>query len=286
MIVKSHSKNFLNRPRRVPGGINPDPMRAKMLGNLPVPEWRSTRKVLSKSFSSRMMRSFEPKINALIDDLMDKVSAISENSGELDMYELFQNFTFELISNTGFGVHANFIGNKDLKASVDEEFSKSPTSFLTKQLLRFPELANYMQPIRIFNQWFKTTFRKVKSTELKKFCLSALQQRLHANECGNDILQVMLDSPICKDLEKVTANSILIYEAGFETLSAGLAFTLHLLTVNQDVQLLVRDEIRTYLRENGGQIFASNISQLTYLHLVIKESLRMYPPQTTFISRY
>lgn len=280
--------NFQERPRRVPGGINPDPMRSKMLGNLPVPEWRNLRTILSKSFSSTMMKAFVPIINkCLVEEVMDQLAIQTQNNGEraeLDIYPLFQNFTFELISQTGFSTHANFRNDDDLKAAVDKEFSKSASSWLTKLFLCFPQLT-WLQHVRIYVQWFKTRGESSKSSKLRDLCDLAFKNRKNGTAYGSDILQVMLVSPIKDDDAKVLANSILFYEAAYETLSAGLAFTMHLLTNNENVQKKVRNEIQTYLQENGGQISAENISQLKYLDAVIKESLRMYPPQTTFISR-
>lgn len=277
-------KNLEERPRRVPGGINPDPLRAKMLGNLSVEKWKQLRTILSRSFTSNMIKSLTPTVARIFDqELMDAIRA--QHSAEVDIYPLLQNFTFELISQTGFGVHANFSGNSNLRAAVEEEFSKSASnSWLTQLFLCFPEMT-ILQSIRIWQQRLKTYFGKSKSTELRNLCELGLQQRRSEGSLRRVILQVMLDSEIKDDEEKVVANSILFYEAAYETLSAGLAFTIHLLTNNEQAQRMIRDELREHLLENEGQIAADKLSNLKYLDAVIKESLRMYPPQTTFISR-
>lgn len=235
-----------------------------------------------------MMKGFAPTINRLVDDLMDQLNAkmqLNQQHVELDIYPLFQTFTFELISRTGFGVHANFSGDSALREAVEAEFSKNASSWLTQCFLCLPELV-FLQRIRVWVQWCERKFGRTKCAKLRSFCDSALQQRKNGEESpGRDILTVLLDSPIKDDEEKVLANSILFYEAAYETLSASLAFTMHLLTINLSVQQKVRAEIRQYLQENDGRIYTENISQLKYLDAVIKESLRMYPPQTTFISR-
>lgn len=257
-------------------------MRAKMLGNLSVEKWKQLRAILSKSFTANMIKSFTPTVIQILQQEFIDVIRAYQHSAVVNIYPLLQNFTFELISQTGFGVHANFSGNSKLRAAVEEEFSKNASnSRLTQLFLCFPEMT-ILQRIRI---WHQTYFGKSKSTELRNFCEMMLQRRLRDAGHGNDILQVMLDSEVKDDEEKVVANSILFYEAAYETLSAGLAFTLHLLTTNEQTQRTVRDEIRCHLQENDGRISAARISDLKYLDAVIKESLRMYPPQTTFISR-
>lgn len=234
------------------------------------------------------MKAFTPTITRLTDKLMEELFIQTQrnmNRVELNIYPLFQNFTFELISQTGFSTHANFSQDDDLKAAVEEEFSKSASSsFLTMLFLCFPKLT-ILQQIRKFVQRCKKIFGKLKSSKIINLCENAQRNRKIGENWENDILQVMLDSAIKDDDEKVLANSILFYEAAYETLSAGLAFTMHLLTNNEDVQRKVRDEIREYMKENNGQILAGNISSLKFLEAVIKESLRMFPPQTTFISR-
>lgn len=287
LIQKQQMKNYQERPRRVPGGINPDPIRSKMLGNLPVDKWKELRQILCKSFTTNMMKVFEPKINHLTDELMKQFAAETLNNEGIDVYPFVQNFTFELISNTGFGVHTNFNRDSDLRAAVEEEFSKSPsTSLVTRLCLCFPG-SSILQHFRAFQYWLKSRFCKPNSAKLKDLCSAAIQRRKLGIDDGNDILNVMLKSDKIKDdEEKVLANSILFYEAAFETLSAGLTFTMYLLAKNQSAQLMVRNEIRTNLQENMMDALSiSNVSQLENLDAVIKESLRMYPPQTTFISR-
>ncbi|KAJ6635274.1 Cytochrome P450 3A21, partial [Pseudolycoriella hygida] len=279
-IQQGHANIYQERPRRVPGGINPDPIRSKMLGNLPVPEWRELRSILSKNFSSKRIKGITPTICQLIDELMNKITVATNNnkeSVELNIYPIFQNLTFQMISQTGFSVHVNFSDDNELKASIEEEFSKSATSFWTKVCLCFPQSTILQHLRKYFN-------KSTNSSKLQNLCENIVMNRLNARERKDDILQVMLDSEI-DDKEKLQANSMLFYEAAYETLSASLAFTMHLLTINENAQKKVREELSDYLKENYGQIRPENILQLKYLDAVIKESLRIYPPQTTFISR-
>lgn len=258
-----------------------------MLGNLPVPEWIELRKILSKSFRPSVLKSITPNITRLIEELMNRLRSqthCNTQSVEVDIYPLFQSLSFELISQTGFDIHSNFNEDNNLKIAVEEEFSKSTTSLLTKLCLSFPELT-ILQSFRMFVQKIKNVFGTSNGSALRNLCTFALQKRINGGQTKNDILQVMLESAIKNDSSKVLANSILFYEAAYETLSAGLAFTMHLLVNNVHVQEKVRDEIRQVLLENDGVITAESTRNLKYLDAVIKEALRIYPPQTTFISR-
>lgn len=285
-VQESNAAIFLERPRRVPGGINPDPNRAKMLGNLPVPEWKKLRQILSTSFTPLKLKTMEDDLNSLITDLMNQLFQQTHRK-ETDLYPLFQNFTLELIGRTGFGVHLNFLQNTNnypLKAEVENEFSKSPTSFLVKLCLCFPEFW-ILQWIRTVLPMLKDRVGIKKRSALWDLCLEALSIRTESGRKRYDILQTMLDSSLQSDHIKIVANSVLFFEAAYETLSAGLAFTFNLLINNPDAQHKLRQEIQNVLKNNAGQLSSEEIKQMKYLDAVIKEALRMYPPQTTFISR-
>ncbi|KAL0099383.1 hypothetical protein PUN28_020142 [Cardiocondyla obscurior] len=56
-----------------------------------------------------------------------------------------------------------------------------------------------------------------------------------------------------------------------------MCFTLALLAEHRDIQIRVRNEIRTALQNNGNKFTVELLQDLTYLERCIKESLRLYP---------
>lgn len=104
-----------------------------------------------------------------------------------------------------------------------------------------------------------------------------------------DILQQLLDSHLSANPLRVVANSVLFFEAAYETLSSSLAFIIHLLVKHEEVQELVREELAAVLGDKGGEldevVEQNDLRKLKYLDMVVKEGLRLFPPQTTFIGR-
>ncbi|NP_001165985.1 cytochrome P450 4AB4 precursor [Nasonia vitripennis] len=71
---------------------------------------------------------------------------------------------------------------------------------------------------------------------------------------------------------------------GHDTAAMGLSFALLLLAEHTDSQSRARDEVKEMFNKSGGKMGYSEIQQLQYLEMCIKESLRLYP-SVPFISR-
>ncbi|KAL1123287.1 hypothetical protein AAG570_002373, partial [Ranatra chinensis] len=72
---------------------------------------------------------------------------------------------------------------------------------------------------------------------------------------------------------------------GHDTTSSALTFTLFLLGVHQDVQDRVVAELYDIFGDSDRACELKDLQQMTYLEMVIKESLRLYP-SVPLIARY
>ena len=79
--------------------------------------------------------------------------------------------------------------------------------------------------------------------------------------------------------------------AGTDTTSVGLTWTLYLLSQNPDLQTRLRNELLSVvpavsiskLTEEEIHSLSGSISNLSYFHNVIRESLRLFPPAHSFL---
>ncbi len=76
------------------------------------------------------------------------------------------------------------------------------------------------------------------------------------------------------DIEKIYSQACILLIAGHETTSNALQFTLILLSRYKEIAEELKNELRNKINENGEL----NLSELSYLRCIIRESLRLYPP--------
>ncbi|XP_011705627.1 PREDICTED: cytochrome P450 9e2-like, partial [Wasmannia auropunctata] len=63
-----------------------------------------------------------------------------------------------------------------------------------------------------------------------------------------------------------------------------MCFIAHELAVNPNIQNRLREEVQQHLAEGNGEISYESLSKMSYMDMVVSETLRKYPP-TVFIDR-
>jgi len=71
---------------------------------------------------------------------------------------------------------------------------------------------------------------------------------------------------------------VLFMLAGFDSTQTLLLYTAYALALNQDVQEKLREEVGRVLEETDGEFTYEGLGKMTYLDMVIKETLRYWPP--------
>ena len=96
----------------------------------------------------------------------------------------------------------------------------------------------------------------------------------------NDFVQLLLDLKKKGSYDEVemASEGFLIYAAGFETSSTLMTFCCYELALNQDIQERLRNELKSRIEENDGQLTYELLFDLKYLDMVLNETLRKYPP--------
>lgn len=232
------------------------------------------RRLLSHAFSDNSLRGQEPIIKHYVDLLVQRLHEKSEGSTKaLDMVSWYNFTTFDIIGDLAFGEPFDCLKNSTYHQWVTIVISHIRFGAYTNVARRFPGwklVSKLITPKKVLGQrnlHLQLTREKVegrltKSNERPDFFGNILKHK--DTERG-------FSFP-----EMVTNGSTLIV-AGSETTATLLSGVTYLLLKNPQVLQKLQQEVRGTF-ESDEQIMLENCNKLEYIHAVLNEALRMYPP--------
>ncbi|KAF5304258.1 hypothetical protein FQA39_LY09785 [Lamprigera yunnana] len=259
-----------------------DPIISNAINAIKTPHWKYLRKKLSPIFTPKQMKEMSSLIIECSKNLEKHIS--NNLSHNLDMKEIAAKYTTDVIASCMFGLDVNsFTKNSEFQLYGKLLFPNSLLSnLMTSTYLYAPFLVQIFKyplfnkkVVGFFCQVFKETLNIRKLTKTKRNDLIDMLIEIKDQETNNVFYKF--------EGNRLFAQPIIFYAAGHETTSSTIAFTLHELGVNPDIQSKVREEINKKVDKNG-EITYEAIQDMKYLHMVISETLRKYPT-TLLINR-
>ena len=250
-----------------------DPLTANLL-TLEGAEWRERRAKLTPIFTSGKMKMMFEIVNKISDKLAIVIDKELKLSCDLEMREILAKLTTDVIGNVAFGIDCNCLEdpNSEMRKHGKRIIYRSPLDFLIFFVtLAFPNISRYFGICRLEKQsahFFLKTF------------LETLKHREESKVNRNDFVQLLLGLKESGSYDEVemASEGFLVYAAGFETSSTLMTFCCYELALNQDIQEQLRDEIKSRIEDNDGQLTYDLLFDLKYLDMVVNETLRKYPP--------
>lgn len=296
ILIKSFH-NFSNRPKLV---INAQPVVDTLVG-LRDQRWKDVRSVLAPTFTMVKMKHMAGIINEKINLLMKIIDEKSNNGEFVEMYSTFQGLTLDVISECALAMKTNCQRdqNKDEFFRAVREFLKNAVNPAILLALYLPAFASFMGFI---------SNRLALSGRMTRMIVNHLKdviavRRLDMDTRSVDVLQLMLDAAESRSQgsnadttgwqkrklltdEEIIANAWVFMLGGFETTSNALTYTSYLLATHPEVQERLYQEVcRVTKVTEEVPLSYEDVQQLKYLDQVFSESLRLYPPVVTFITR-
>ena len=251
-----------------------DPLSANLL-SLEGAEWRERRVKLTPIFTSGKMKMMFEIVNSIGEKCVSAIDRELKISSDLEVKELLSKFTTDVIGNVAFGIECNCLEdpNTEFRRLGQKIFNRSPFEFLRFFVsLAFPNISRKLGipflPVEPANFFLDTFLQTLKYRES------------HKEVKRNDFVQLLSElkkSGSYTDTE-LAAEGFLVYAAGFETSSTLLTFCCYELALNQEIQEQLRDELKSRIEENDGQLTYELLFDLKYLDMVVNETLRKYPP--------
>ncbi|XP_049818311.1 cytochrome P450 9e2-like isoform X3 [Aethina tumida] len=293
--------NFMDHRSIIPEEV--DPLLGKNLFSLKGQKWRDMRATLSPSFTSSKMKAMFTLISDCARDFVEHFKQNQKDIITIEMKDTFTRFTNDVIATTAFGIKVDSLKNRNNQFYV---MGKEMTNFSSfwKNMKFFgyfacPRLFELMN-IKIFTTEISTFFKSlimetIKTREEKgivrqdmiNILMEARKGLLNYEENNGDIdtgFATVEESDIGKSKKSftltdddVTAQALIFFFAGFDTVSTLMCFMSYELGVNQEIQDKLREEINETLNDCGGKLTYEALMKMKYLDMVLSESLRKWP---------
>ncbi|XP_037088112.1 thromboxane-A synthase-like [Pollicipes pollicipes] len=283
-------KDFKRFSTRPPPSISTEDFSNSVLQVDPQ-RWKPMRSLMVSCFSAFKMKQMSPLVSKCMDTMEEVVDAKITRGDEVDVHALFQALTCDVIAACALALKANC--QKDPNDPFLHRvrfFMEHASNPITESAFAFPVIAD------VFGLILKTFALSEHMVKMINDNMTRVIQmrRQDKRTRYQDILQAMLDasgegegihSKLQLTDQEIKSNALVLVLAGYETTANALTSTSYLLAKNQHVQEKLYQEISEQLPADEEMRY-DQLASLPYLDQVLCESMRLYPPVVTFVSRH
>lgn len=290
-ITIKHFDNFSER--RVVGELDKaEPLFGKMITSAKGEKWKNIRSIMSPSFSSGKLKGMTTLLHNVAVNLKKLLLEKAEKQEEIEGKEVFGSYSIDSVASCAFGLETGSLTGNSTFADMARKFSELPNMFVILMFFVCPWALNWFRisivnpvTIKYFTKVIKDTMKYRKETDAKRN--DFIQLMLTAQQHGADDvvedeetkLNHKVDAKHVLDDDTIVANSVIFIVAGHDTTSTLLSFTALMLAKHPDIQDRLIQEIKEKSQLHGGVNYQA-VKEMDYLHMVIQEVQRMYPPAT------
>ncbi|OIW17573.1 hypothetical protein TanjilG_08851 [Lupinus angustifolius] len=242
-------------------------------------DWYHQRHIVAPAFLGDRLKGYAGNMVECTKEMLQSIEKVLEfGESEVEIGEYMTKLTADIISRTEFG--------------TSYQKGKKIFHLLTVLQSRCAQASRHLciPGSRYFPSKYNREIKSLKM-EVERLLMEIIQSRKdcveigRSNCYGNDLLGMLLNEMMEKkkrgngksiNLQLVMDECKTFFFAGHETSALLLTWTVMLLATNPIWQHKVRDEVKRVC--NGGIPSLHQLSKLTLLHMVINESLRLYPP--------
>ncbi|MDR8394302.1 cytochrome P450 [Aliifodinibius sp. S!AR15-10] len=231
--------------------------------------WAMHRRLIQPIFHRSRLASFGEITTKTTKQMLEEW-ALRVNSGQpVDIAADMMRLTLEVVTESLFSA--------DIRSSID--LVRNAFTTLNEDIAYRFRTA-FVPPL-----WVPTrrnrAFIKARD-ELDQLVFDIVERRRENGESKDDLLERLLEAgeglPVEHELtdRQIRDEVITLLLAGHETTANLLTWTLHLLSQHPGVAQKLRDELAKVLQ--GREPSVDDLSELQYMEMVLKESVRLYPP--------
>ncbi|XP_063221876.1 LOW QUALITY PROTEIN: cytochrome P450 6k1-like [Bacillus rossius redtenbacheri] len=260
---------------------------------------------LTPTFTSGKIKNMFYLINNCGKELVNCIDKEMAKGKSVVVKDTVARYSTDVIASCAFGINANALAdpNCEFRATMRKVFEPTNSQKFVGLLSIFaPWLRKIYRKESISNEIFeyvRRTFWDVaehrkKNGVARKDFVDILMQIKHEGEVqaedSKDAEEIKQDSKyinlgklktdksdIKLEDDDFAAQAFVFIVAGFETSSSVITFALYELARNPAIQDRLRREIQTVLDKNNSEVTYEAIADMTYLEMVVSETLRKYP---------
>jgi len=226
--------------------------------------WRRQRKLAQPAFHTRRIQAYAEVMVDYTERLLGQWQPGQTRDINRDMMRLTLGIVAKTLFDADIDQDANRVGN-------------ALTDILEVTTERI------QSPIQVIPDWIPTPGnrrRKAAVRDLDSIVLGIINQRRASGEDRGDLLSMLMlardDADLGMTDQQLRDEAVTIVLAGHETTANALSWTWYLLAQHPEVEAKLHAELDGVL---GGQLpTTDDLRQLPYAEMVVKESMRLYPP--------
>ncbi|CAK1604014.1 unnamed protein product [Parnassius mnemosyne] len=256
----------------------------------PVAIWRKRRKILIPAFSPKIIENFVEVFSEQSEKLVVQLKEV-EGCGQVSIWRFLSTYTLDAVCETAMGIKINAQENPNAPFLRAMQIA---FNLVTERIFHlwlqpdwlykfFPQYSKHQKYIKVMHDFIDEVIH-IKREQLKKESSYQLEVD-HNFELGNYERQSFLDLLINlsggekgysdKELREEVLTLII---AGTDTSAVAIGYTLKLLAMYPKIQDRVFQELQEVFGYSDRPLVKKDLINLKYLDMVVKESLRLFPP--------
>ncbi|XP_062140970.1 cytochrome P450 4ae1 [Drosophila sulfurigaster albostrigata] len=252
--------------------------------------WHSMRKIITPTFHFNILEQYIDVFDRQCNVLVEKLKPLANDQQAINIYPYMGLMALDIIGEAAMGVSIN--AQLDVDSPVVQAVKDVTNTLATRfvrPLLLHPTLFRYCWPSGYRKQVAAVQLlRNFTDNIIERRRHQLLQQQEQQQKKEQELpkraalLDTLLqaryaDAPLT-DVQIRDEVSTFIFE-GHDTTTSAASFCLYLLSRHAAVQQRLFEELHThYGCDLQRPVVYSDFVELTYLHVVVKESLRLFPP--------
>ncbi|XP_065220165.1 cytochrome P450 4C1-like [Planococcus citri] len=251
-------------------------------------KWHTRRKMLTPTFHFKILDNFIPIFNRNAKLLTKKLASASAECSAVDVDSYVSLCTLDIICETAMGMTLDFqLGEASeyvsaIKITGEIILRRSLTFWMTNDFFFniSPTGRQFRKSVGQLHQFTENVIKDRKAKYEPNYAyneeneIGKQKQRKSFLDC---LIEMQRENPNEMTDEGIREEVDTFMFEGHDTTSVAITWTLFMIACHEDVQAKLYEEMQQVFGDSDRDATYQDLQQFTYLEMVIKESLRLYP---------